>query len=333
MLSQVRHQHKQSASRARCKWERHNPKQPDRSGNGTIAQPFLSTSPSISVPSSNEFVTASYVLGLVSVGSVHYFTSITNVGAFTNTPGGETVSRTNNWQTSLFVPIATTTQTVTLVAGSLHAYVRNLVTTNSYSVISKGPFSVTSYMFRDGAGTVSLHYEIYALDVVSNILYELMDTPSVIIPNGGPPITQYTWNGTITNDFVATNRARVVAALKVDSVGTGTPTLSFVQGGIYDAHLVFSQPLAGAIIPGQNVIGPVAEATLADNVTAAITNQWRADTTNAQYNALYTPFFLDSQGTNVVIDATNGNLQAVHDHERLQFHDCEQLLEHVLNPI
>lgn len=199
-----------------------------------------------------------WVIAQVSqLGSTHYFTAVTNSGAL----GG----RTNNFITWLTVPSTVTTQSFQTPIAS--AYIRQNVSTNTYSVISAGPADVLSYIYRTGAGTLTLHYELYAYDTVSNVLYELAAAPDQTIPTGGGPVA-YEFPMNVASDFIATNATKLVVACKMgSSVGTSTPLLSFVNGGQYGAHFSFSRPLSSEVIQGSQITGPVANATTASYVS------------------------------------------------------------------
>lgn len=220
-----------------------------------------------------------WVLGqIANLGSYIYFLGPTNTFAITNS--SESVSRTNIWKGSLVPYVTAATQTVSGLV--LNAYVRHVISTNTFSAIEAGPISITSYPFRTGAaGTVSGHWEIYWVDTVSNIMHEIAAAPTQIIASTAPVFTQTSL--TLTNGYTFTNKAYIACAFRLDSIGSGGPSLSWAYGGDYDAHLTFTRPLSSATINASQIVGIITnEVDTAGTVTATAykvyTNSWAGAT-------------------------------------------------------
>lgn len=189
---------------------------------------------------------------IASLGSYQYFGGPTNTISMKEV--GAADFRTNVWSSSLTpFPTAGTSSVGGLV---VNAYVRNVISTNRYSVIEAGPVSLKTYPFRSGgAGTVAGRYEFYVVDCVSNNMYELASSPAVTISATVPTLIETSL--TLTNTFIATNECFYAIAFKVTSAGSGGPQLHWAHGGPYDAHVTFTRPLSSATISGSQVSGNV----------------------------------------------------------------------------
>lgn len=216
---------------------------------------------------------------LASYGSYLYFGGPTNSFAITNS--GETVSRTNVWTGSIS-PFSTAA-TSSVASLTLNAYVRHVISTNTFSVIESGPVSINTYPFKAGGGTPQIHYEFYAVDTVSNIMYELAAGPATQITATVPTLIQTSL--TLTNSFIATNRCYFCIAAKIDNVGAGN-TLYWAHGGVYDARATFVRPLSSATINASQIVGVLPPGTVcgttntADGWVIGNTNQVRMWTQN-----------------------------------------------------
>lgn len=195
------------------------------------------------------------------VSQFAYFTSVTNTGAL--------AGKTNNYQAWALPNTTVVTQSfANLVAG---AYIRQMVTTQFVSRVLAGPSSVASYAYRTGgAGTISIHYELYMHDSVSNTLIQLASSAPNVVSSVGIPV-ESDFSLSVAATFIATNASHLVIACKVDQTGTGPAVLHLVNGVsgdiAYDAHANFLQNASDLIILGTQVVGPVAQATVASFVS------------------------------------------------------------------
>jgi len=202
---------------------------------------------------------------LAGVPQFMFFSSTTN-----NDPN---FTRTNNYQGWTAVPSTITTQSypVTVVG----AYVRQVVSTQTVSVIPSGPMSCRSYVYRTGGGgTASIHYEVYVWDTVAHLLIQLASSSPQTVVAGSVNTLDFSMSSPLT--FIASNATKIVVSVKLDSIGTGAVVLHFINGAdpvtgtAYDAHANFTQPLSAVTIQGSQVQGAVGSATNAVNST----NYW-----------------------------------------------------------
>lgn len=211
-------------------------------------------------------------------GAFEYFGGPTNSFAITNST--ESVSRTNVFTCSVAPFVNASTSTISTLV--LNAYARHAISTNKFDRIAAGPVSIETYPFRSGGGgTVSGHYEFYAVDCVSNIMYELGSGPSFTISATAP--TLITTSFVITNGFTATNKCFACIAFKIDSAGSGGPSLHWAHGGVYAAHLNFVRPISSATINSTQITGTITnEIDTTSTVTATAykvyTNSWAGAT-------------------------------------------------------
>lgn len=239
------------------------------------------------------------------IGRFSYFSGITNnTGSFAES-GQPT--RTNSYQAFTSVPSITTTQTFTsLIVG---AYIRNNVSTQAVTRILAGPCSVVSYAYRTGSGTISMHYEIYSLDVGTGILTELGSSSAQTVTGSSSSIQTLHFSISIPITSVFTNDTRIVVACKLDSNGNPGSTVSFVNGGLYDAYVSFIQALSDISISGNQISGAVAEAahaTYATSVTNTLTLGAGITNSPTTYNGSVAKTIAVDLGTNAT-QAAFGN--------------------------
>jgi len=207
----------------------------------------------------NGLATTNFALSVAQgVGRYMFFSTVTNSVRMAQGAGA---ARTNIFQGWTISPTAITTQTLASLA--VGAYVRHMVSTQSVTRIEAGPSTVTSFAYRaGGGGTVSFHYEIYALDTVYSNLVELGSSAPQIVTATTP--TTYSFSINIPTTYFATNDTKFCVAVKIDQAGTGAATLNLINGATYDAHASFIQPISVITIDAGQITG-----TFPGNVTVA----------------------------------------------------------------
>lgn len=226
--------------------------------------------PSILGGGQSQLADTNWVIAQVSsLGANVYSSGVTNAIVMTNNAAGETGYRTNIWQGQAAVPTVITTNTINMVTATAGTYVRHYVSTNKYTTISAGPVTVVSYLFRSGAaGTVSGHYEIYAVDSVSGQMTELTSSTTHTIAETVPTLHQFTMS--VPSDYTPANQLYMAVAFKLDTVVNGQ-TFNFVSGSNYDGHISFARPLSSATISISQVSGLSAALAAAGATNAATT--------------------------------------------------------------
>jgi hypothetical protein len=210
--------------------------------------PVTSSSSSTNDPAEDEFVTKKWANDqMATLGAYIFGGGPTNTFAVTNSD--EIISRTNVFTGSIqpFSQVST----VQLSGFVVGAKILNIISTNIYQSIQRGPASMVTYTFKSGSGTPTVHYELYAVDATNYTAYRLASSPPQVISHITP-----TWQAvsmTTTNDFVASNGCYVMVSFIVDAAPSAT--LYFVRGGPYNSHLTFVRPLSSATIDYSQVTG------------------------------------------------------------------------------
>jgi hypothetical protein len=185
---------------------------------------------------------SNYVNNAIAALGAHIFSSGTasnNVSA----------TRTNTFQGWVGNQTAITTNTVLNADLVVNNYIRHVVSTQLFLGIGGPTISVQAYVWRDGAGTVSIHPEIYQSSGTAPIEHGTAATQVItaITP------TLYTWfiPVTSTNFALATN---ILWAWKHDVAKPATANLYFASGGIYPSHTEVVQSPGNITIDASQVV-------------------------------------------------------------------------------
>lgn len=242
--------------------------------------------PSILGGGQSQLADTNWVIAQVSsLGANVYSSGVTNAIVMTNNAAGETGYRTNIWQGQVSVPTVITTNTINMVTATAGTYVRHYVSTNKYTTIAAGPVTVVSYLFRSGAaGTVSGHYEIYAVDSVSGQMTELTSSTTHTISETVPTLHQFTMS--VPADYTPANQLYMAVAFKLDTVVNGQ-TFNFVSGSNYDGHISFARPLSSATITSSQIAGTLTNPYYTTNGIQTILTPATATNTMPLYGGVW----------------------------------------------